>query len=246
VSDKPGDGDLDVDAAWAEIVAHWDVEDLRVVTDDDTADAGGDGDDDAVPPAAVAEPGTAGPAAEDPMTWTEIGLDDWSQGSGTPPPGGPAAAATPVRPVPGPPAPSGRPSRRDDPDHGPGLGWDAIRAAARGENPLAGRDPVRDTARDRARGAGHDDDRDDPALAALDEHFVPADPPSLRPTDPLSGLAWLGALGGPLFLLVAALVWREAPSVLIGAAVLAFVAGFVTLVVRMPDERQDEDDGAVV
>ena len=90
------------------------------------------------------------------------------------------------------------------------------------------------------------DDDEDGALAALDDHFVPDEPPSLRPTDPVSALAWLGALGGPLFLLVAALAWRTAPSVLIGAAVLAFVAGFVTLVVRLPDAREDTDDGAVV
>ena len=35
--DRPGDGDLDVDAAWAEIVAHWDADDLRVVVDDEDA-----------------------------------------------------------------------------------------------------------------------------------------------------------------------------------------------------------------
>ena len=31
-------GDLDVDAAWAEIVAHWDADDLRVVVDDEDED----------------------------------------------------------------------------------------------------------------------------------------------------------------------------------------------------------------
>jgi len=114
----------------------------------------------------------------------------------------------------------------------PTLGWDAIRSHVGGED-------VRASSRDSS-------DRETGPLSALDEHFVPADPPSLRPSDPVSALAWLGALGGPIFLLVAALAWRTAPSVLIGAAVLAFVAGFVTLVVRMPDEREDEDDGAVV
>ncbi len=123
------------------------------------------------------------------------------------------------------------PARLSQDGDGPRLGWDAIR-------PHVGGEAVRAS-------AARDDDEDG-ALAALDEHFVPDEPPSLRPTDPVSALAWLGALGGPLFLLVAALAWRTAPSVLIGAAVLAFVAGFVTLVVRMPDEREDTDDGAVV
>ncbi len=78
------------------------------------------------------------------------------------------------------------------------------------------------------------------------EGFVPPDPPPLPRGDIVSRLAWIGALGAPLFLLVAALFWRTAPSMLVGAAVAAFVAGFVTLVVRMPDRSDDKDDGAVV
>ena len=216
--DRPGDGDLDVDAAWAEIVAHWDADDLRVVVDDDE-----DPQDPQAP--SEAEPESTG------MTWTEVGLEDWS--------GDPVGPAAP--PVRGEVRPVGRSPRYDEVDDAPDrpgqdddaprLGWDAIR-------PHVGGEAVRAS-------AARDDDEDG-ALAALDDHFVPDEPPSLRPTDPVSALAWLGALGGPLFLLVAALAWRTAPSVLIGAAVLAFVAGFVTLVVRMPDEREDTDDGAVV
>ena len=213
--DRPGDGDLDVDAAWAEIVAHWDADDLRVVLDDDGR------------PRAPRRP-TSRPTG---MTWTEVGLEDWS---GDPPPAAPRSPRSPrSRPVRGEVRPVGRSPRYDEVDDAdaPRLGWDAIR-------PHVGGEAVRAS-------AARDDDEDG-ALAALDEHFVPDEPPSLRPTDPVSALAWLGALGGPLFLLVAALAWRTAPSVLIGAAVLAFVAGFVTLVVRMPDEREDTDDGAVV
>ncbi len=208
----PGDGDLDVDAAWAQIVAHWDQDDLRVVTDEGET---------------VRPEGEPGPDDGETMTVTEVEAEDRSgaPAGSTPPLGSPPAPSGEVRPV-------GRsPHYPEEQDDSPGLGWDAIRSHVGGE-------AVRDSSR-------HDDDEGG-TLAALDERFVPSDPPSLRPTDPVSALAWLGALGGPIFLLVAALAWRTAPSVLIGAAVLAFVAGFVTLVVRMPDEREDEDDGAVV
>lgn len=76
--------------------------------------------------------------------------------------------------------------------------------------------------------------------------FVPPEPGPMPLGDIISRLAWAGALGAPLFLLVAALVWQTAPPWLVGVAVVAFIAGFVTLVVRMPDRSDDEDDGAVV
>ncbi|MFV0459482.1 MAG: hypothetical protein ACK5MT_12030 [Actinomycetales bacterium] len=78
-----------------------------------------------------------------------------------------------------------------------------------------------------------------------DTYQLPDPGPLPRPTL-LSALAWLGALGGPALLLFAALFWRTAPAFVIGCAVVAFIAGFVTLVVRMPDRSQDDDDGAVV
>jgi hypothetical protein len=77
---------------------------------------------------------------------------------------------------------------------------------------------------------------------------VPAEPPPLPRGDLFGILAWAGALGGPLFLLIAVIAWRDAPRELVFAAVAAFVAGFVTLVVRLPARRDDDDgdDGAVV
>lgn len=213
MSERHGDGDLDVDAAWAEIVAHWGVDgdDVRVVrsgeapehpvaeggapdgdaTDDDATDAPATGDADAIATAETRDERPAdGPAGDV--------LD-----AGTPPPAAPTTSSRVV-----PTDDAGRPAPR----------------------PPVRRDDLAD---------------DDPLLAALDEHFVPPEPPPLGGGDPLTTLAWLGALGGPVFLLVAALAWRSAPSLLIGAAVLAFVAGFVTLVVRMPD-RDEDDDGAEV
>ncbi len=60
------------------------------------------------------------------------------------------------------------------------------------------------------------DDDDDP--------FVPEEPPSLAGTDPLTMLAWLGAVGGPVALVLAAMFWRSAPLMAILGIVAAFVA----------------------
>lgn len=84
------------------------------------------------------------------------------------------------------------------------------------------------------------------SLEKDDEGYVPPEPPPLPRGDLVSTVAWVSALGAPLFLLLAALFWRTAPPMVVGAAVVAFIAGFVTLVVRMPDRSEDEDDGAVV
>jgi hypothetical protein len=89
------------------------------------------------------------------------------------------------------------------------------------------------------------DDPDEPE----DPHdrFVPPEPPPITSTDLPSRLAWLGVIGGPLFLLVAALVWRALPTLVVIGALSAFIGGFVTLVARLPRDRGDgSDDGAVV
>jgi len=85
-----------------------------------------------------------------------------------------------------------------------------------------------------------------PEPAEDGERFVPPDPPPLPRGDMVARLAWAGVGGGPVFLLLAALFWRDLPQVLLLAAVAAFVGGFVTLVLRMPREHPDDDDGAVV
>ena len=76
--------------------------------------------------------------------------------------------------------------------------------------------------------------------------FVPPEPPPLPRGDLISRLAWAGVLGGPVFLLIVVLGFRNAPQALIVAALGGFVAGFITLVARMPKHRDDDDDGAVV
>jgi hypothetical protein len=80
-----------------------------------------------------------------------------------------------------------------------------------------------------------------------EERYVPPDPPPITSTDLASRLAWLGVLGGPLVLLLAALTWSRLPTLVVILALAAFVGGFITLVARLPRDRDDgPDDGAVV
>jgi hypothetical protein len=90
-------------------------------------------------------------------------------------------------------------------------------------------------------------DSDPNAPEPPEEGYVPPEPPPLPRGDLMTRALWAGVIGGPLFLLIAAIAWRDAPRLLILAAVAAFVGGFVMLVVRMPHDRdEDDDDGAVV
>ena len=80
-------------------------------------------------------------------------------------------------------------------------------------------------------------------------HYEPPPPPPLPAMDRITRLAWTGALGGPLLLLLAALVGLELAGWVGLLAIGAFVAGFVTLVARMQDRPPTDtgpDDGAVV
>jgi hypothetical protein len=81
-----------------------------------------------------------------------------------------------------------------------------------------------------------------------DDRYHPPEPPPLPRGDLAGRLAWAGVLLGPAFLFVAGLFWRTAPRLWLAIAVLAFVGGFVTLVLRLPADRDDTDgdDGAGV
>ncbi|MCY1312976.1 hypothetical protein D9M70_634560 [compost metagenome] len=57
-------------------------------------------------------------------------------------------------------------------------------------------------------------------------------------------LAWVGAVGGPIALLFTAMFWRSAPLVAILGIVAAFVASVVFLIMRLPQEKNEDDDGA--
>ncbi|MHB1613915.1 MAG: hypothetical protein ACYCXA_09240 [Actinomycetes bacterium] len=93
----------------------------------------------------------------------------------------------------------------------------------------------------------------DPAVAdlddadALDAHFVPELPAPIPRGDAVSRAAWGAVLGGPAFLLVAAGFSWQLQGWMVALAAAGFVGGFATLVARMKDRSDDEDDhGAVV
>lgn len=95
------------------------------------------------------------------------------------------------------------------------------------------------------RDVGHDAPSFLDAIGESDEEsYEPPPPPPLPRPSLVTGLAWLAAIGGPLFLVFCAMFWRSAPSLVVAGAVAAFAGGFVTLVLRMSDN--DTDDGAVV
>jgi hypothetical protein len=120
-----------------------------------------------------------------------------------------------------------------------------------GRGPGPARTPEEEYGGHATPGEGHSpppDTRRGPGpLPADDEDFIPPLPPPIPRGDVVSRLAWGSVLGGPAFLLLAAMFWRSLPSSLLLLALVAFVGGFITLVARMPAEPPDDgDDGAVV
>lgn len=86
-------------------------------------------------------------------------------------------------------------------------------------------------------------------LEAREDHFEPPAPPPLPSVDPVTRFAWAGALGGPVVLVLAALAGLPLSGWVGFLALVAFMAGFVTLVARMKDRPPTDsgpDDGAVV
>jgi len=80
-----------------------------------------------------------------------------------------------------------------------------------------------------------------------DQAYRPPPPEPLPQLDPVAKGAWLGLLGGPGYLLVATLVGWQVSDWAALVAIVAFIGGFATLVLRMGDKpRDDDDDGAVV
>lgn len=144
----------------------------------------------------------------------------------------------------------------DDPDTAPSPG--RVRGSEWGNDwEFAGEDPVAagqgsrdlgpldeydpDEMPDELRGAGP---RDYSPTAEPETGYEPPEPPPLPRGDFLGRLAWAAVIGGPLFLLMSVLVWRP-PQLFILIALAAFAGGFVTLVARMPNNRDDDgDDGA--
>ncbi|MEV8372313.1 hypothetical protein AB0P21_06220 [Kribbella sp. NPDC056861] len=80
------------------------------------------------------------------------------------------------------------------------------------------------------------------------DHYVPPEPPRGPKLDWISRIAWLGLIGGPLLLMAAALLDFDTGRTTT-IAVIGFIGGFLTLVIRMKDRLPPEDttdDGAVV
>lgn len=80
------------------------------------------------------------------------------------------------------------------------------------------------------------------------DHFVPPEPARGPRLDWISRAAWLGLLGGPALLILAAL-FDFGTGRITTLAVVGFIGGFLTLVIRMKDRLPPEDtpdDGAVV
>jgi hypothetical protein len=78
-----------------------------------------------------------------------------------------------------------------------------------------------------------------------DEGFTPPPPPPMpRPRDRFDALAWIGVIGGPLAIILAFVLGTS--GWLAAAGFVAFTAGFVTLVARSSDRRDEGDNGAVV
>ncbi|MFD1826566.1 MULTISPECIES: hypothetical protein [Mumia] len=90
------------------------------------------------------------------------------------------------------------------------------------------------------------DEEDDDAWQ--DGDFVPPEPEPLPPGDRWTRAAWAGLIGGPALLFVLAVVGAPVPGVIPGAAVVAFVAGLLVLLVRRGDHNRgdDPDHGAVL
>lgn len=80
-----------------------------------------------------------------------------------------------------------------------------------------------------------------------EDGYTPPDPPPLPSLDLVGRLAWGGTLGGPLLLFIGVLAPGLIGPAVVAAGVVAFVAGFLTLVLRSPHEPEDGwDDGSVV
>ncbi|GAA4758332.1 hypothetical protein GCM10023350_50090 [Nocardioides endophyticus] len=88
---------------------------------------------------------------------------------------------------------------------------------------------------------------DEVEQADEEEGYVPPEPPPLPTIAPDRGLAWAGVFGSPLVLLVCLIVSISIPTWLGYLLVVAFVGGFVYLVLQMPREpREPWDDGAQI
>ncbi len=140
------------------------------------------------------------------------------------------------------------PEHSDLPEHEQ-RAWDAIVADLSGQIDLGPQFPKENSLPALSADGDHpdplaeevdweDEDEDEPG-------FEPPHPPPLpRPADTVGRFAWAAVGGGPALVLVSNLLgWDRWMS---GLGVAITVGGFVALIARMKDERDDDNDGAVV
>jgi len=78
-----------------------------------------------------------------------------------------------------------------------------------------------------------------------DEGYTPPHPPPIpRPEDAIGRFSWAAVITGPLLVLLATLF--EWDRWIANLGVVLAVGGFVSLIWRMNDRDDDEDDGAVI
>ncbi len=123
---------------------------------------------------------------------------------------------------------------------------------ARTPSPPAGAHPVPEPAEEDLlrppRAAADPDPFAGADLPDDEHHFVPPEPPPLGRPDLPTGIAWAGVLGGPVVLLLAAVLTWHLHSLVTAACVVGFVGGVVFLVATMDDGRGRDgwNDGAQV
>ncbi|RSS72229.1 hypothetical protein [Streptomyces sp. WAC06614] len=134
---------------------------------------------------------------------------------------------------------AGKDAEKDQDVPPPALGSSVTFAPGLGGAGLGGPGP-----RDHSLAEPSDEDLD----AADEGHFVPPDPP-LPEADTTAKFAWLAVVGGPVLLLVAVLLQWEMTWWLTTLGIGGFLGGFATLVARMAQSDDEDDDpgrGAVV
>lgn len=81
------------------------------------------------------------------------------------------------------------------------------------------------------------------------DHYVPEEPPPIRITDPIKGIALIGVIGAPIIFVILGMLLAFEPPLIGAMCVIIFVASFITLVARAqkrPPQDDGWDDGAVL
>jgi len=137
----------------------------------------------------------------------------------------------------------------------PWPGREDLADPAAGADPVTGPDQAGGTPAgallpaDRARVIRHAGDPRSYSPPEEDEEpYVPTPLPAPAKLDPIAKAAWAALICGPGYLLAGTLLDWNIPAVAAFAAVAAFIAGFVTLVIKLGDRprRDDDDNGAVL